>query len=301
VAAQASRVLRPFEATFPHLADSCLKAAKMAWAWAEKNPNLLYEQDAINKSTDPDISTGTYGDRNVQDEWFWAAAEMYVLTGDNAYLPMVNKYAEGNLSLPSWNSVAMLGHYALAGAKKLPAAAQPLQVAARQKIIAFAQGLLPAIDRNAFGTIMGQTVRDFAWGSSSVAANQGIVLLKAYQYSGDKKLVDAALTNLDYLLGRNATGYSFVTGMGSKTPMHPHHRPSISDGITDPVPGLLSGGPNPGMQDKCTTYQFTQPETAFTDDDCSYASNEIAINWNAPLVYLASALEALQQKVGYSK
>ena len=45
---------------------------------------------------------------------------------------------------------------------------------------------------------------------------------------------------------------------------------------------------------------FTEPETAYTDVDCSYASNEIAINWNAPLVYLASAIEALQYKVQYS-
>ncbi len=81
--------------------------------------------------------------------------------------------------------------------------------------------------------------------------------------------------------------------------MHPHHRPSVADAIKEPVPGLLSGGPNPGMQDKCK-YTFTEPETAFTDDDCSYASNEIAINWNAPLVYLANAIEALQFKVGYS-
>jgi hypothetical protein len=36
------------------------------------------------------------------------------------------------------------------------------------------------------------------------------------------------------------------------------------------------------------------PEMAFPDADCSYESNEIAINWNALLVYLAHAVEALQ-------
>ena len=58
----------------------------------------------------------------------------------------------------------------------------------------------------------------------------------------------------------------------------------------------MSGGPTPGRQHTCQ-YLFTEPETAFTDHDCSYASNEIAINWNAPLVYLAGALEALQQEL----
>jgi endoglucanase len=82
--------------------------------------------------------------------------------------------------------------------------------------------------------------------------------------------------------------------------MNPHHRPSGADGIPEPVPGLLAGGPNPGRQDKCQ-YEFTEPETSYTDVYCSYASNEIAINWNAPLVYLANAIEALQHKVGYIK
>jgi endoglucanase len=87
-----------------------------------------------------------------------------------------------------------------------------------------------------------------------------------------------------------------LTGFGSKRVMHPHHRPSIADGIVDPVPGLLSGGPNPGQQDKCTTYTSKFADESFTDDDCSYASNEIAINWNAPMVYLAAALEAIMEK-----
>jgi endoglucanase len=70
---------------------------------------------------------------------------------------------------------------------------------------------------------MGQSRRDFVWGSSSVAANQGIALINAYQITGNKKYVDYALTNMDYLLGRNATGYSFVTGIGKKYPIHLRH------------------------------------------------------------------------------
>jgi len=54
------------------------------------------------------------------------------------------------------------------------------------------------------------------------------------------------------------------------------------------------------MQDKCS-YPFTETETAYADDDCAYAANEIAINWNAPLVYVAAAIEALQYRVGFSR
>lgn len=202
--------------------------------------------------------------------------------------------------LPSWSNVSMMGHYTLIrNEKHVSKHASEIEVIKRQ-LISFTDTYLPHINDNAFVTVMGQSNKDFIWGSNSVAANQGIVLLNAWFITKDKKYIDNALTNLDYIMGRNATGYCFVTGMGTKSTMYPHHRPSIADGIGDPVPGLLAGGPNPGMQDKCH-YDFTKPETAYSDTDCSYASNEIAINWNAPLVYLANAFEALQYGIKYSE
>jgi endoglucanase len=78
--------------------------------------------------------------------------------------------------------------------------------------------------------------------------------------------------------------------------MFPHHRPSEADGIADPIPGLIVGGPNPGQQDKCPTYTSNIPDESYTDNVCSFASNEIAINWNAAAAYLSGALEALHDK-----
>jgi endoglucanase len=52
------------------------------------------------------------------------------------------------------------------------------------------------------------------------------------------------------------------------------------------------------MQDKCN-YPSSITDEAFVDDVCSYASNEVAINWNAPLVYVGAAIEALQKAVKY--
>ena len=178
----------------------------------------------------------------------------------------------------------------------LPAYSSMVVSQMKDSVLHMANDFVSKSMSNAFATVMGQSVRDFIWGSNAVAANEGILLLNAYIISKDKKYLNGAVTNLDYLLGRNATGYCFVTGIGSKSPMHPHHRPSEADGIVEPVPGLLAGGPNPGKQDGCN-YPFSEPETAYLDDVCSYASNEIAINWNAPVVYLANALEALSSKL----
>jgi len=162
-------------------------------------------------------------------------------------------------------------------------------------LLVFADELVKGADETAYQTVMDKSARNFRWGSNSEAANQGVALIQAYKISGDSKYLDYALDDLDYILGRNGAGYSFMTGYGSKTPMHPHHRPSVSDGIADPVPGLLVGGPNPGMQDGIKV-PSTVPDEAYIDDDRAYAVNEIAINWNAPLAYLANAMEALQDK-----
>lgn len=301
VTAQASRILNQYKKELPGLADSCLKASKKAWDWALTNPALVYDQRTMNQKFKPEISTGGYGDRTFRDEWFWAAAELYITTMNKRYSDTLNNHIKDNFGLPTFNDVGMLGYYSLLRfEKKLPLSFSANTALIKKYILQIADDYIEKTSKNAFATVMGQTVRDFNWGGNSNAANQGILLIRAFLISRDKKYVDYALTNLDYLLGRNATGYSFVTGIGSKSPMHPHHRQSVADGITDPVPGLLAGGPNPGVQDHCK-YEFTEPETAYSDSDCSYASNEIAINWNAPIVYLANALEALQGEVGYSK
>jgi endoglucanase len=297
VTAQASRLLKKYNKVLPGLADSCEKAAIKAWAWAIQHPSVAYDQDKNNKQFEPAITTGGYGDNNFSDEWFWAASEMYCTNPLEKYATEINKYKTiFNVEVPSWGGVGMLGYYSLIRNKS-----NKLEGIAKMKtdITQMADNFIEHLQNSAFETIMGQSEKDFVWGSNAVAANQGILLINAYLITKDKKYIHAALSNVDYILGRNATGYSFVTGVGSKSPMHPHHRPSSADGITEPIPGLLVGGPNPGRQDGCL-YEFTATETAYVDTECSYASNEIAINWNAPLVYLLQAVQALKTEVGYT-
>jgi endoglucanase len=69
--------------------------------------------------------------------------------------------------------------------------------------------------------------------------------------------------------------------------------------INEPVPGLLVGGPNIERNDKCR-YPAADPETSYLDDERAFASNEVAIDWNASMVYLVNAMEAMQYGLGYS-
>ncbi len=303
VMAQANRVFRNFKQQLPGLSDSCLTAATKAWDWAQKNPQVLYQQEEINKQYDPDVSTGTYGDNEVTDEWIWAASELHVTTREDRYYQAVKLFPDDKMPLPSWNQVRLLGYYTLVRfEKQLTPVAKKDFPELKKRLVNFSDELIKGSSERAYGTVMGKSAKDYIWGSSSVAANQGIALIQAFRLTSDPKYLPYALANLDYLLGRNATGYSFVTGFGDKTPMHPHHRPSEADGVKEPVPGLLSGGTNANAprQDHVTTYQSTFADEVYVDDAKSYASNEIAINWNAPLVYLAGALEALQSEVTVS-
>jgi endoglucanase len=294
VMAQAARVLRHFQQPLPGLADSCLRAAGQAWKWALQHPNQLYDQNTMNATFQPAVTTGAYGDRNVKDEWFWAAAELLVSTGDTGYGQVVREQLDNPMNLPSWSNVQMMGGYTLLRyAASLPSSWSPVVQTIRMRVLGMADSYLGRMSSNAFHTVIGESRSDFIWGSNSVAANQGMLLVAAWLQTKDRRYLGPALANLDYLLGRNATGYCFVTGVGTHSTMHPHHRPSIADGIDAPVPGLLAGGPNPGQQDH-QHYEFSEPEISYTDQDGAYASNEIAINWNAPLVYLAGAMEALQ-------
>lgn len=300
VTAQASRILATFKKELPGLSDSCLAASKKAWGWALQHADLAYDQNEINKKFEPKITTGGYGDNHFSDEWLWSAAELYITTRDKRYYDTVENHLNDEVALPNWHNVGMLGYYSfLRFRKELPSYTRHDLELMKGKVLSIADDYIQHVSTNAFETVMGQNKSDFNWGGNSNAANQGILLINAYLLTHEKKYVGYALTNLDYLLGRNATGYCFVTGIGSHSTMNPHHRQSVSDGVTDPVPGLMAGGPNPGMQDHCH-YDFTEPETAYSDISCAYASNEIAINWNAPMVYLSNAIEALQRQVGYS-
>ncbi len=296
VMAQSARVFANFKAQFPGFSDSCLKASIKAYEWAKKNPLISYRQDEVSKAAAPPIVTGAYDDENLADESRWAALELFVTTGKADYYKDAKiSPLSGKFDVPSWQSVGTLGIYSLlhVGSKLTVPDAQ----AVKKEFLMLADKLRDeALKTSAYGVPMGADNNDFVWGSNAVDANEGMLLLQAYDLTKDKTYLHAAEASLDYLLGRNATGYSYVTGFGSKPSMHPHHRPSEADGITEPIPGFLVGGPNPGVQDKsnCPDAQYPseKPAMAYLDHVCSYASNEIAINWNAPLVYLALGIEA---------
>jgi len=277
VMATAARIYLPFDATY---SAKALDSARRAFAWVEKNPGLLFTNPA-------GIGTGAYGDRNCADEILWAAAELWRTTREGVYQQyFVDHYAAqlpavSPSSPPAWPGVGpvALWTYVLGGGTGEPAEA------IRRASMSAADDIVTRTAASGYRTSL--RASDYIWGSNSVAANYGLQLLVADALQPDPRYREAAADNLHYLLGRNTFSLSWVTQVGSNPFRHPHHRPSGADRNAEPWPGLLAGGPNGRRQDPAMKgLPDLPPAKMYIDDQESYASNEVAINWNAPLVFL---------------
>ncbi len=282
--AQAARIWKNID---PSLSETYIQKAKLAWNWALKNPDVEFRNPE-------DIFTGGYGSNDFKGDFYWAGAQLYTSTGEPAYLEYItaNKVDFAFIPSENWkNYLKNLGYYALlVPGSKLP---EPEKTSISGAILAEADIQIANLEKNPYR----QPLNTFVWGSNSDVLDLGIIFAQAYKISNDKKYLNAAIETTDYIFGKNAPGISFVTGFGSKSTMFPHHRLSAADGITDPIPGWVAGGPNGEMQDgesernpSGLKYPSSAPAKAYLDVEGSYASNEIAINWNGPLVFMTGFL-----------
>jgi endoglucanase len=259
-----------------------LEASIRAWNWLEANP--VFEPF----KNPPDVRSGEYGDANGSDEIFWAACELYAATKEERYFVSMRSLVDNlDISKLGWRDVAGLGALCCLFVNKN--IDKDFLDKLRQRFLAAADNFYSLHKLSGYGTAL-ETDR-YVWGSILPVMNNAIVLICAKLLTGDDKYRDAAQAQLDYMLGMNATGYSFVTGFGENAFRFPHHRPSYADGIDDPVPGLVSGGPNKNWQDKVCKDLIpgeTPPAKCFIDHTWTASANEIAIYWNSPAIFVAA-------------
>jgi endoglucanase len=266
VMAQAARVYMPYDAT---LAGQYLAAAELAYTFLKGHGR-----------TSPDLSmfgTGGYdANSGDSDNRLWAAAELWETTGDAQYLAdfegsAVAKTVADNFDYDNVTNLAIFTYLMSTKAGRDQTQVDAMKASA----IASANALAARADAAAFG----RAINGYWWGSNGAVARAAMNLWVGGLLSPDDAphFSDAIAMQLDHLLGRNIYDRTQVTGMGYHPPTSPHHRPSIADDANNPWPGLLVGG--------------SQPDAVSWKDSSDDASlNEVAINWNAPLVYAAAAL-----------
>ena len=262
-------------------APEYLAAAAEAWAWLTEHEN---EPGFRNPE---DVLTGEYPDDKAADERFWAAAELSRATGDPACREAaLSLLRQGGITAElGWVEMGGYGLYALLTDPELPEGDE-LHTLAKGLLETELNDVLALIAANPYGISRSDT---YEWGSNMGVANTGVLLLMAGDVLGDEAAASAALRQLDYLLGENAVGYCFVTGMGSLSPEHPHHRPSQLLGQA--MPGMLVGGPNSNLEDPYAANVLRDAASArcYADSDQSFSTNEVTIYWNSPLIALLSA------------
>jgi endoglucanase len=299
-AAQGARIWKGIDAGF---SAKCLKSAERAWAAARQNP-------ALYAAATDDKGGGTYADDNVNDEFYWAASELFVTTGKPEYKqyldasPLNARFpseAGGHDSSMNWGTTDGLGMISMAVVpSKLDAAAQK---ALRARITQAADRYLKVAEREGYRTLIARTADGkYIWGSNSFVVNNVIVLGLAYDFTKQQKYLDGAVLGMDYLLGRNPLAQSYVSGYGEKSLENPHHRfwAHQANGKYPKAPaGVLSGGPNSTIDDpysKGAGLRGCVPEKCYIDNIEAWSVNEITINWNAPLAWAAAWLDEKSKK-----
>ncbi len=278
VLAIAARCYQPYDTAF---AQRCLAAARAAYRWAQSNPAVPFKNPS-------GIATGEYGNADLSDELLWAAAELYRTTGEAAFATDVQAGVPADLTLgaPGWGDVMpmALWTYCLSLHDLDPSLKERILGATRDA----AEQRIQRSATSGYGNTLAPA--NYTWGSNGTAANDSLLLLLANRLQPSPAAREAALANLHYLLGRNCFGVSWVTHVGLRPFQNPHHRPSVADKIAAPWPGLLSGGPNAHGGDAVANALSQRPPMRhWVDDWHAYSLNEVAINWNAPLVFALAA------------
>ncbi len=263
-------------------AQTCLDAAKSAWAYLKAHPELILVDPA-----DLGDNNGGYQDSRDGDERYWAACQLYRATGDAAYLDAIDSitgtYYKDGLE---WHMVGHYGNIALLTMEGIDTNSAEYKTA-REMLFNWVGEYTSKIAETGYET----AYATYSWGSNMSIANAGIVLSMAYRLTGEEEHRINAEKQLHYLLGRNPNGMCYVTGYGTVSPQNPHHRPSIA--LKQAMPGMLVGGVNSDLTDSAAQKYLadTPPAKCYIDSDGSYSTNEITIYWNSPLIYLLSLTE----------
>jgi endoglucanase len=276
--AQAARVFARDDAAY---AQKCRRAAERGWGSLLLHPD--FELDWV--STD-DEGTGAYRasdyDREDSlktdhDDRLWAAVELYLAgVTSPAISRWVVRAGSTPLTLFEWKDPSALALEELAFTSlPLP---EGLREGCHRAIIERADTLLEAVGQTPYGLAS----QRFIWGSNKLVAEEGLVLALAYRLTKGIQYQRAAQVQIDYLLGRNPFGRSYVSGIGSRPVRHVNHIWGRTIGQSPP--GLLVGGPNQNDPSGKTPLEWGI--WSWVDDDRAYGSNEYAIDYNSALIGL---------------
>jgi endoglucanase len=340
-AAQAARLLEPYA---PEKAAEYLEAAKTSYKAFKDNFYEYTTAEATNKTSlyaplDQSRGGGAYGDTEVKDDAYWAACELFATTKDSAYYEDLQKYKDAfnitarvsggenndTYSAFNWGNTGCMGSLTLLvnednlKGKLDPAAVEKINSSLTKAADSYLEtekkqgyGIPYLYDGPGYTDSVNLTpdivIKGYEWGSNSMVINNAMLMAYAYDQTKDIKYMNGVTSAMDYLFGNNPLSFSFISGYGSYKLQNPHHR-YWSHELDETLPmapdGVLSGGPNAGLQDPYVRALGFVPgndsnpsQRCYVDSIEAWSTNEVTINWNSPLAWMVSFLQDEAPKAG---
>lgn len=258
----ASRIWRE-KFHFDEYADKCLNSAENLYSIHSSVPDI-------------DNSTmGIYQDKSFLGKLSLGAVELYLTTNRAEYLRDAKKYADeaGPEYWWSYGEISDFAFYRLS-----------------QYDIKYAEFIEKSLlhFQNQMNLKVFNEAVDFFWGSNNTLLGVALKNILYKKITKRNTFDDLAESQIDYVLGKNPWGISFITDTGTKSAKNLHHQ--ISHILGKKLPGGFAAGPvkkeivkNYNIQyDSIDRYESFQSDSAYyRDDRMDYITNEPTIIANA--------------------
>jgi endoglucanase len=293
--------------------ETLLRNAEIAWDAAVANPELYASSDAS-------MGSGPYNDSDVSDEFYWAAAELYLTTKKSKYKTyLLNSPHFAKYNAFDWQLINVGGNLSLVlhDADSGLTSAQKTQL--KNGLKNYADATLATIDSEGYlaplapkagspsGGVCSGTYT-YPWGAvGSFMLSNGVQMAAAHQLTNDQKYLDGVTQTMDHVLGTNALDRSYLTGYGENPTTEPHHRfwlkskgnpvTAVAEAVSIPYPAAVAGGPQNDLVEDGTSGPETDgtpcaaPAKSYADHWNNYSSNEITVNWNANLTAVLAFID----------
>jgi endoglucanase len=209
-----------------------------------------------------------------EDELVLAAIWLYRATGDAEYLTKAENYYRQGIGHIGSYTMATDDHSYAAMTLLAQESADPFF---KEEFKSWAQNWLTGSGGINI-TDAGFAVRA-EWASAPLALGTSFLLQWYNDFvEPNQQYSTFALQQLNYLLGKNPGGFSYVVGFGEKYPLRAHHRGSAGsvglDGSDQPNDNLLVGALVGGPRNSDNSHQ---------DRRNDWVTNEVGTSYNAPL------------------
>ncbi|MBB6632928.1 glycoside hydrolase family 9 protein [Cohnella thailandensis] len=277
-----------YQSIDPTFAQQCLDAAEAAWGYLEAHPENIRT---------PNTGRWPYDTEDDSSNRLWAAGSLYRSTGDAEYNTYflanyadMAKYFEDPLDFASgWANTWNTGFFSYLEAANPDAGVVSWY---ETKFQQWFNDKVARYDASPWKSI----VKDgnYYWGITMQIADTPMEMIIGTKLLGtfesNKAVIDElTYSQLDWILGQNPVGTSFVSGYGDNAVKYPFSIMFRTDNLPGVPKGYLVGGPNKFSNDIAVGNQISRfAAKNYHDNFQEWTTNEHTVYWNSGLVFVAA-------------